>query len=110
MRILFITAHLPFPPFSGGRRREFELISRLGRNFEIHLCSITKTWEIDNMYISDLLCYCATINLFKAVHTNKQQYALYSHQMKTHMSEDGRSYILSLLRKQPFDVVHIEGY
>lgn len=26
MKILFLTAHLPYPPFSGGRRREFELI------------------------------------------------------------------------------------
>ena len=110
MRILFLTAHLPFPPFSGGRRREFELIARLGKDFEIHLCSITKTWEIDNMHINDLLCYCARVNLFKAIPTDKQQYASYSHQMKRHMSEKASSYISFLLRNQPFDVVHVEGY
>jgi hypothetical protein len=63
-RILFLTAHLPFPLFSGGRRREFELISRLGRNFEIHLCSILKTWETDNVYVNDLLCYSLLITSF----------------------------------------------
>jgi hypothetical protein len=67
MRKLFLTAHLPFPPFSGGRRREIELVSRLGRNFEIfeiHLCSITKTWETDNIYVNDLLCYSLLIPSF----------------------------------------------
>ena len=108
---MFLTAHLPFPPFSGGRRREFELISRLGRNFEIHLCSITKTWEIDNVYVNDLLCYCASVNLFEAtVHTDKQQYASYSHQMKRHMSEEASSYISFRLRNHHFDVIHVEGY
>lgn len=41
MEIQFLTAHLPYPPASGGRRREFELISRLGKHFKIHLCLLT---------------------------------------------------------------------
>ena len=110
MRILFLTAHLPFPPFSGGRRREFELISRLGKDFEIYLCSITKTWETDRMYISNLLCYCASINLFKAVFNDNKQYAIYPDQIKRHTSEEASSYISFLLKNKPFDVVHVEGY
>ena len=112
MKILFLTAHLPYPPFSGGRKREFELISRLSRSFEIHLCSITKSWGADSMYINDLLQYCRHINLFEAeAPTRKQQfYAQYPHQMKKHMSEEASSYISSLLKNQSFDVVHIEGY
>src|ERR687897_3473599 len=110
MRILFLTAHLPFPPFSGGRRREFELISRLGKDFEIYLCSITKTWETDRMYISNLLCYCASINLFKAIFNDNKQYAIYPNQIKRHTSEEASSYISFLLKNKPFDVVHVEGY
>jgi glycosyltransferase involved in cell wall biosynthesis len=111
MKILFLTAHLPYPPLSGGRRREFELISRLSKNFEIHLCSITKSWGTDSMYTNDLLQYCTSVNLFKAdAPTNKQQYGIYPHQMKKHMSEKGSSYISFLLKNQSFDVVHIEGY
>ena len=93
MKILFLTAHLPYPPFSGGRRREFELISRLSRSFEIHLISITKSWRTDSMYINDLLQYCRSVNLFEAAPpTNKQQqYALYPHQMKKHVSEEASS-------------------
>ncbi|HZA68470.1 MAG TPA: hypothetical protein VE548_02140, partial [Nitrososphaeraceae archaeon] len=65
MRILFLTAHLPFPPTSGGRRREFELISRLGNDFELHLCSLTESPEIDNKYAEKLRSYCESINIFK---------------------------------------------
>jgi glycosyltransferase involved in cell wall biosynthesis len=111
MKILFLTAHLPYPPLSGGRRREFELISRLSKNFEIHLCSITKSWETDSMYTNDLLQYCTSVNLFKAdAPTNKKQYGIYPHQMKKQMSEKASSYISFLLKNQSFDVVHIEGY
>jgi polysaccharide biosynthesis protein PslH len=112
MKILFLTAHLPYPPFSGGRKREFELISRLSRSFEIHLCSITKSWGADSIYINDLLQYCRHINLFEAeAPTSKLQfYAQYPHQMKKHMSEEASSYISFLLKNQSFDVVHIEGY
>ncbi|MFL6398167.1 MAG: glycosyltransferase, partial [Nitrososphaeraceae archaeon] len=110
MRVLFLTAHLPFPPFSGGRRREFELISRLGSNCEIHLCSITKSWQADNEYVNELRSYCASVDLFKAVATDRQQYSLYSNQMRRHISEDATSHILLLLRKNQFDIVHVEGY
>src|SRR5215208_1160475 len=112
MKILFLTAHLPYPPFSGGRRREFELITRLSRSCDIHLCSITKSWEADSMYINDLSQYCRRINLFEAeAPTTKQQYySQYPHQMKKHMSEEASSYISFLLKNQSFDVVHIEGY
>lgn len=111
MKILFLTAHLPYPPFSGGRRREFELISRLSRSLEIHVCSITRSWGTDSMYINDLLQYCTSVKLFRAaVPTNKQEYAQYPHQMKKHMSEEASSYISSLIKNQSFDVVHVEGY
>src|ERR671922_1355937 len=113
MKILFLTAHLPYPPLSGGRRREFELISRLSRSFEIHLCSITKSWATDSLYTNDLLRYCASVNLFEAKTppTNKQQqYASYPHQMKKNMTEEASAYVSSLLKNKSIDVVHIEGY
>jgi glycosyltransferase involved in cell wall biosynthesis len=112
MKILFLTAHLPYPPFSGGRRREFELISRLSRSFDIYLISITKSWRTDSMYINDLLQYCASVNLFEAADPTikQQQYALQPHQMKKHISAEASSCISLLLKNQSFDVVHIEGY
>jgi polysaccharide biosynthesis protein PslH len=110
MRVLFLTAHLPFPPLSGGRRREFELISRLSRGFEIHLCTVTKTWEMDNTNVSDMLRYCSTVNLFKAVPPDMQQDEPNSLQMKRHSSQEARSHVSHVLRTNDFDIVHVEGY
>jgi glycosyltransferase involved in cell wall biosynthesis len=63
------------------------------------------------MYTNDLLKYCASVNLFKAdAPTNKQQYGIYPHQMKKHISEKASSYISFLLKNHSFDIVHIEGY
>ena len=63
------------------------------------------------MYADDLLEYCRSVKLFEAeAPTNKQQYVLYPHQMKKHMSEQASSYISFLLKNKPFDLVHIEGY
>jgi polysaccharide biosynthesis protein PslH len=112
MKILFLTAHLPYPPFSGGRRREFELIWRLSRCYEIHLCSITKSWRTDSMYVHELRQYCKSVNLFEAATpaNNQQQYTSYPHQMKKHMSQEAGSYVSYLLKNQSFDIVHAEGY
>jgi glycosyltransferase involved in cell wall biosynthesis len=110
MRILFLTAHLPFPPLSGGRRRELELISRLSRRLEIHLCTVTKTWEMDNTHVSEMLHYCSTVNLFRAVPLEMQQDERYSLQMKKHTSHEARSHLSCVLKTNDFDIVHVEGY
>ncbi|MDQ3873202.1 MAG: glycosyltransferase family 4 protein [Thermoproteota archaeon] len=110
MKILFLTAHLPYPPFSGGRRREFELISKLSKRFDIHLCSITKSLKTDSVYADDLLQYCTTVKLFECCPTDNQQYVSYPHQMKKYISEEATSYVSALLKNQRFDLAHVEGY
>jgi glycosyltransferase involved in cell wall biosynthesis len=110
MRILFLTAHLPFPPLSGGRRREFELISRLGRNYEIHLCSITKSWQIDSKYVHELRSRCTSVDLFKALARDDREHSIYPNQMRRHISDEATLHISKLLRKERFDIVHVEGY
>jgi polysaccharide biosynthesis protein PslH len=110
MRILFLTAHLPYPPFSGGRRREFELISRLSRRVEIDLCSVTKTWDTDKRHVDVMRRYCSSVNLFKADLTNLEEYESYSSQMRKHLSYEAKSYIHRVLANDDVDVVHVEGY
>lgn len=110
MRILLLTAHLPFPPVSGGRRREYELITRLARNNELHLCSVTKSWRTDSQYTSELSGYCASVNLFEASYADGGKHLGYSNQMRRHISEDATFHISDLLKKEKFDVVHVEGY
>jgi glycosyltransferase involved in cell wall biosynthesis len=110
MKILFLTAHLPYPPFSGGRRREFELISRLCKKVEIDLCSVTKTWETDKKYVNIMRSYCSSLHLFKAVFSNREKYKNYSSQMRRHLSCEAKSYIEYALTYENIDLVHVEGY
>src|SRR5579875_1291521 len=42
-RVLFLSCHLPWPPLSGGRRRELELLRRVARRFDVDLLVVSKT-------------------------------------------------------------------
>jgi glycosyltransferase involved in cell wall biosynthesis len=112
LEVLFLTAHLPYPPASGGRRREFELISRLGKYFRIHLCSLTSEPEIDNLYSTYLEPYCASINIFRVSNlTESNIHALgRASLMNRYYSEEGMHRISQFLRDRRIDIVHVEGY
>ncbi|HZD35892.1 MAG TPA: glycosyltransferase family 4 protein [Nitrososphaeraceae archaeon] len=105
-----MTAHLPFPPASGGRRREFELISRLAIDFDVHLCSLTETPEIDNRNAGKLMDYCKHISIFK---TGPSPLAngtsRYSSLLRRYYSREGFDGISKLIRSPGFDIIHIEG-
>jgi glycosyltransferase involved in cell wall biosynthesis len=115
MKILFLTAHLPYPPASGGRRREFELVRRSGKKFEIHLCSLTVSPERDNIYTQYLRPYCRSISTAKVMgspscldnYSNRNSYPLL---MKKYYSEEGIYKIAFLLKEHFFGVIHVEGY
>jgi glycosyltransferase involved in cell wall biosynthesis len=58
MRVGFVTCHLPAPPYSGGRRREYELLRRLAERVDIQLFVLSKTFEedMDNRHVFDDIC------------------------------------------------------
>jgi polysaccharide biosynthesis protein PslH len=110
MRILFLTAHLPYPPASGGRRREFELIARLSTNFEIYLCSLTETPEVDDNNMEILRSYCDHVNIFKtgpfpSTHNSFGFPSL----MRRYYSKEGSDGISQLIQSIGFDIIHVEG-
>ena len=115
MNILFLTAQLPYPPASGGRRREYELVRRLGEKFEIHLCSLTASPKTDNIYAEHLKPYCKSLSILKAAATPPCLARLsngndYPFLVKKYYSEEGVYEISFLLKDHSFDVVHVEGY
>jgi glycosyltransferase involved in cell wall biosynthesis len=111
MRILFLTAHLPFPPASGGRRREFELLSRLGKKFEVHLCSLTRDLQIDTENAKKLQGFCQSVSLFKAYEIPQYKYACrYPWLMRRYYSDHAIIQISQMLAEKKFDIVHVEGY
>src|SRR4029078_5535931 len=107
MRILFLTAHLPFPPVSGGRRRGFEVLSRIGEKFEGHLCSLTTDLQIDTENAKELQGFCQSVSLFKARESaqNKND-CRYPWLMRRYYSEQAIIQISQMLAEIKFDIVH----
>src|SRR3982750_572338 len=54
MRLLFVTCHLPYPPHSGGRLREHELLARLTQRHDIHVAAVTKTLDQDQAAVASI--------------------------------------------------------
>src|SRR4051794_9668493 len=44
VRILFLTCHLPYPPISGGRLREYELLRRIALRADVFVCAVSNTY------------------------------------------------------------------
>lgn len=65
-RVVFVTCHLPYPSWSGGRLREHELIRRLSATYEIDLIAVSKTYEEDAANASKLEDLCARVSVFPA--------------------------------------------
>lgn len=52
--VLFVTGHLPYPPVSGGRLRELELLTRLRDRYRFHLLVSSKTFDEDRANVAAL--------------------------------------------------------
>lgn len=67
MRVLFLTGHLPFPPYSGGRKREYELLRRLPeRGVAVDLVCVSKTLGEDVRHVGRLREVCRSVTVLPA--------------------------------------------
>lgn len=109
--ILFITSHLPFPPLSGGRRREYELLRRLTRNHNIEVCAITRTLKYDRENL-DSMRQWAKVTLFESPIVNdKSDYSdADSFLMRRNAAPEAAEFVASRLDQMEIDLVHCEGY
>src|SRR5215213_2113509 len=105
--VLYLTHHLPFPPTSGGRRREYELLRRLGDEANIHALAITKTPEEDRRDRGRLLRHCAAVELFPA---RPPTHRRLPRQVARHHSAKGARRLRELLERRRLDLIHVEGF
>ncbi len=108
--LLFLTSHLPFPPISGGRLREFEVIKRLKQFCDTYLCVLTKTWLEDIQNIAYLEPFCQEIRIFCANEAVLDEKSEIPAQVFRNTSTDARKYIADLLDRKKVELVHIEGF
>ena len=109
--MLFLSCHLPYPPISGGRRREVELIKRIGEDFDVHLVVVSKTPTEDVANAGALQPFCSEVEVFAAEEMRAR--GTRSHQplaVARHRCPAATRRIAQLLAYGRVDLVHVEGF
>jgi sugar transferase (PEP-CTERM/EpsH1 system associated) len=112
MRILCLTARLPYPPNRGDRLRAFHFIRKLSERHRLTLVSFVADAE-EEKYRSELAAYCEAIHLVRqsrarsALTVLGQSWRPLPLQVAYYHSRPMRRLVNQLLARQAFDVAYI---
>lgn len=112
-KVLFVTCHIPLPAISGGRRREFEIIKRISKKFEVILISICKTDERINEGINLMKEFCSEVKIFKADGNEIAQnngLSGFPYQILRNYSSAAVAEIRRIIEENQIDLIHLEGF
>jgi polysaccharide biosynthesis protein PslH len=110
-RVLFLSCHLPWPAVSGGRRRELELVTRVGERFDVHLLVVSKTPEQDRANAHRLAGCCRAVEVFDAAWPPPDDLDWdMPLQVLRHRSRAGTARVREILAGGGVDLVHVEGF
>ncbi|HEX2088309.1 MAG TPA: glycosyltransferase family 4 protein [Actinomycetota bacterium] len=109
--VLFVTGHLPYPPISGGRRREYELVRRLCDRIDFHVVVISKTPDEDAANASAFRPHCASLEVWPAVQP-PPGYGFPRQPLLAlrHWAPEATESVERSLEHGGIDVVHVEGF
>ena len=110
--VLFLTSHLPFPPYSGGRRREYELLCRLGKVYDIEVYAVTRTLAEDLKYVEVVRSFVKGVSLFPARSVVSMDRGLGHISPLAHRnaSRSAAGAIARRIEQGGVDLLHCEGY
>lgn len=104
-RVLFLTCHLPYPPVSGGRHREFELLRRISRDVSLSVCAISKTPAEDRRNAPELAPYCTDVQVVPAEPPRTSEstapFQVLRHRLRA---------VPPAVEQGEYDVIHVEGF
>jgi len=112
-RILFVTSHLPFPPVNGGRRREYELLTKIAKNYDVYLCAITEHFDEDYKAAKSMHKYCTNVKVFPAAdreQVTEERKLQLGDRIARFCSTSASEYIARVLRHDSIDLIHAEGF
>lgn len=96
---------------SGGRRREYELISRLCDRFGFHLVVVSKTPDEDVANAPAIQDRCASITVFPAVaRPDVGATAAMPALASRHWAPEVKGFVERRIAKGAVDLVHVEGF
>lgn len=108
MRVLYLTHHLPWPSYSGGRLREAELLRRMASgSFDIELVAVSKTVHEDLLFVSSASELGIDAHVF-AAHPRWTPWN--GPLVSRHDSAMARIYLSEVAQRNDVDVVHVEGH
>ena len=111
-RVLFLTHHLPYPPLSGGRRRDYELLKRVGPRLTTHVCAVSKTFDEDARNAPVMREFCASVSVFPT-DSEPDLYAdasAFPFQVLRHRAPAATDHVAALVASGEVDVLHVEGF
>lgn len=111
-RVLFVTCHLPYPPYSGGRRREYELLRRVGDDFDVTLAAVSKVYEEDSANAPALKRHCRDVFVFPAAVPDPRSRPGHAvpAQVERHRCPELTDHVARAVSSESFDLVHVEGF
>lgn len=111
-----LTPYLPFPLFSGGQTRSYNLLKNLSKKHEITLFALIKE-EKEKKYVQELNKFCRKVVVFKRSATPwtlrnifLTGFSLYPFLVIRNFSPDEKKAIDSELMSEEYDLIHAETF
>lgn len=105
--LLFITCHLPYPLVSGGRRREYELVTRLAREHNIQLMSFTETFEEDLHNAAVMEGVCRSVTVLPVTCSDDPSIPS---EVRRHTCRDGSLHVGDIIAANEIQLIHVESF
>lgn len=115
MKILMISSYLPYPLFSGGAVRLFNLIKLISKKHEITLVCEKRDNQTEDD-VKEVLKYCKNVIAVKRLpqwsfsNILRTGFSSYPFLLIGHENKEMRENLISILKNQTFDLIHIETF
>lgn len=115
MKILMLTPYLPYPLYSGGQIRTYNLLKNLAKKHQITLVSFYRQ-DQELQYVKELEKYC-----YKVIPIKRRQtwgitnillsgFSFYPFLVCTYISPEAKNAIQRELFTEQFDLIHVETF
>lgn len=114
MKILFVSAVLPYPLYSGGQIRIYQLLKRLSKRHEVTLVSFIR--DSGEREYRSALDFCEKVIMVKRGYAWQPKYVFraltssYPFLMATYDNAKVRAVIAHLLAKHSYGLIHLEPF
>lgn len=111
-----LTPYLPYPLFSGGQIRSYNLLKNLAKQHEITLFSLIKN-DQEKKFVGEVKKFCKEIKVFKRPEEPwtlgnilRTGFGFYPFVVVRNLSRDEKEAIIEKINQEKFDLIHAETF